>query len=495
MGTIAAGTTSSVTLPAGQAINTIGTGIAVLGAGPWLGQQIPLQNVGKVGPFSFTVSVDFTASAGGISYEIDIEPGDGDVLRSAFGASGVATTTVKPDAMAALAASGVKPPTVRSIVAQRPFTHLPGAIAANTTLVMQHQAKGPFTGFRAWYCNYGTAAATINLAKAAPSATDLADGTGLTWSSLAFGGAASLTMAAATGTGTDGNTTPTLASCDLAFVSSLARTDDATKQPLLQIRSYTSAGGTMSLVPGGTWTSLEAATGYQFASRAPVGDLVTTTTASQPLRASTSSVPQLIEFAYTSPARLIADVGDSRFKGQESTDAAVGWNSVSQRVCVVKQVAAPSFIWSPASFSITGQGHSSSYSTGLAVITSLRPDYLIFSCFSVNDTPTQATIDKAWSETMDMIEQCRRNRVTPIVTTCFTKNALSAGQVAFLSAQNARLLAIRGEVIVADVALAINNTANPTTAINSAYDCGDGVHLNDAGYIAQAACIAAVVPW
>lgn len=79
MGTIAAGKTSSISLLAGQAINTTGTGVAVLGPGPWIGQQIPLQGTWRVGPFAFDVAVGITATTS-ISYTVDINPTDGDVL-------------------------------------------------------------------------------------------------------------------------------------------------------------------------------------------------------------------------------------------------------------------------------------------------------------------------------------------------------------------------------------------------------------------------------
>lgn len=369
--------------------------------------------------------------------------------------------------------------------AHRLFGNQSGAAGAGYTFSQQFPALAPFYGFRLIFLNYGTAQ-TITISKAAPAGAAGVSGTALTWSNVLFGGSASGSQAAGSGSGS--NVVPSILVSDWVQASSLARTDSGVF-PLLQARAYFAAASTQANINSNAQGDYQAATGMEFAGAIAVGDQVTTIAGMGPVATNTWMCPSGVDFQYGLPTSVIADVGDSLMRGQESSTTSNGWRTVSDRTAALKRSSTA--IWQAASFCITGQGHAASYQTGLEVVSKLLPRYLCFRAWSPNDgSPTQALIDAAWQRTLALIEHCRRNNVTPVLCTTPPRNTLTAGEDAFLKVQNARVKALAGWVLVSDEAAVVEDPAD-RSKLAAAFNSGDGLHITSAGYDAMAVVRAA----
>lgn len=369
----------------------------------------------------------------------------------------------------------------------RLFAHSANSAGANFSFLLEAQALAPFYGFRPIYINYG-AAQTITMAKGAVTPTVLNNGTGLTWSSVLFGGSASGSQGAGSGSGQ--NVIPSILVGDWIMTPSVARSDFPTRNPLVQFRSYFSAASSQQSINSNAMGDVYAAIGQEWATAVTAGDMVTTPTTSwTPATTGTWMCPVGVEFLYGLPTYVIGDVGDSLSAGQEGGTATNGWRSVSQRAAALKNGS--SAIWQAASFAVRGQNTDASYQTGLEVVSKLKPQYLCFHAYSPNDgAPTQALVDAGWARALALIEHCRRNGVKPVLVTNGPVNSYNAGHETLRQQINARVRAMAGAVIVSDEAVPLENSLSPGQ-INATYSGGDGTHYNSAGYDAMAAIRAA----
>jgi len=357
---------------------------------------------------------------------------------------------------------------------------------SNQTLIRQHQALGPYYGFRLVYANKG-AAQTITLAKAGGAATDQqVCNTLASVVSVTKGGATTWDEAAGRGTTTNG--VPAFTLTDWIMQPSVARTDFPTEPPLLQTLTHYAGTYSQQLTSATMAPELTVAPGYRVGGRQRAGDEVTTVSASNPLPAGTSLIPFAAQFLYAETWVTVADIGDSRVRGQISSTTTIGFRSQSERVAALARAAG--LRWTPMSMAVTGQGHDASYQTGVALVTALQPTYLLIPALSVNDTMTEAIMQASFARVMALVEHCRVNRVTPVLTTVPPRDSYSAAELGYVQAQNARILALRGQLLVADVAGA---QCDSTGYIAAAYDSGDGVHINEAGTAAGAAAIYAAM--
>lgn len=368
---------------------------------------------------------------------------------------------------------------------QKPFSYAGQAVSSGVTLVTQHAADDYFYAVQLFYGNWGGSTYDITTAKiaATPTHTDL--GNTATWLTVTFPSAA--TCPVSSGAGND--IVPGLLVSNVIAVQSVARTDDTTKKPLLQCRTYYAAAASAGQVGASDIASFNASSasnGFQYASRSPAGDQTGTFTASQqPLETGTWIAPMAVKFFYTSRSFLLACVGDSLTRGQGSTANANGWpirvTSNISRTTGIKATAA-NFAW-------TGQTHAASIEYAKTVITTFKPDALTFFAWSPNDAAagshTQAIFDAAWSRTLEIVELCRQNRITPVICTSGPWNSLNAAEDARRQEQNIRVRSLANLAVIVDVASVIENTSD-RSEINSAYDSGDGLHYNNAGYAAIA---------
>ncbi|MBX9717207.1 MAG: hypothetical protein K2Q07_01390 [Burkholderiaceae bacterium] len=370
------------------------------------------------------------------------------------------------------------------------FGHQINTAGAAASFVLQSPALAPFFGSRTIHANYGTSPQTITIAKSAVTPTAGNNGLALTWNSRTWAGATTVVQPAGSGTGAD--VVPSITISDWLWVPGIARTDFPTRNQLILERAYYAASGSVQRACfANAMGDLFAATGLEFATNvAASADAVTTITSFAPAATNTWMCPIGVEFAYGVPTAVVADVGDSLMRGQESTTASNGWLSVSQRACLLKTGAA---IWQPMTFAVTGQTHAASYQTGLEVVSKLLPTFLCFRAWSPNDgAPTQALIDAAWGRTLSLIEHCRRNKVAPVVCTTPPRNSLSAGEDAFLKIQNARVKSLAGYVLVSDEAAVVEDPSDRAKLL-PAFNSGDGLHIVSAGYAAMAAVRSSVL--
>ncbi len=357
---------------------------------------------------------------------------------------------------------------------------------SNQTLIRQIQALGPYYGYRLVYANKGPAQ-TITLAKAGGAATDQqVSNTLAAVASVTKGGATSFDEGA--GSGTTNNGVPAFTLTDWIMQPSVARTDFPTEPPLLQTLTHYAGTFNHMLTSATMAPELTVAPGYRLGGRQRTGDEVTTVSASNPLPAGTSLTPFGAQFLYADTWTVVADIGDSRVRGQISSTTTIGFRSQAERVAALARAAG--LRWTPMSMAVTGQGHAASYLTGLALVAALQPTYLLIPAFSVNDTMTEAIMQASFARCMALVEHCRTNRVTPVLTTVPPRDSYSAAELGYVQAQNARILALRGQLLVADVASA---QCDATGYIAAAYDSGDGVHINEAGTALGAAAVYAAM--
>lgn len=97
-------------------------------------------------------------------------------------------------------------------------------------------------------------------------------------------------------------------------------------------------------------------------------------------------------------------------------------------------------------------------------------------------------MDACWLRTLDAIEFCHQNGITPIVLTSFPVNGLNATDKGLILLQNAKVMALPPSVITVDVATPLTLNGN----INPLYDA-DGTHPNDAGHAIMSDLVQAAI--
>lgn len=345
----------------------------------------------------------------------------------------------------------------------------------------------PFVGVQLMFALYKNVAQTITLCKIAPSGTDKNDGTALTWTTVTF---TSATMPAG-GTGTNPNITPSLLLSDVIPVSSVPRTDNASKKPLLQVRTYFNAAGDGINVPSGIfsgWNTSQYENGMQYAHQIVGGDHVTVIDSQPLVDTGTSWIqPAAIRFLYGVPSVTIAACGDSLTRGQGSAGNSQGFPYMasyylSSATKVIQQM----------NFGISGQTHATSMSTAQVVIASYKPAFITLFAWSPNDVATQVLMDTCWSNLLKVIKLCRDSDIRPIVFTSAPCGLTNTTQEALRRAQNARVLGLALAFDVCDVDRILSSAPGAST-LNPLYDSGDGLHYNAAGYAAGGAELASII--
>lgn len=321
-----------------------------------------------------------------------------------------------------------------------------------------------------------------------PITTTAGTPTGLTYSFAAY-------LPAATGSGND--IVPSLYVTGMLPITSLARTDDTTKNALLQCRTYFAAAASGISLGGtdiATFNASSAASGMQFAARTPAGDATATFTASQqPLEAGSWIVPAGVIFYYPGVRSItLASAGDSLQKGHLTTGSATGWVERMAGLLCTATVEVSPCVWA-----WTGQTHAASIAIARNIVATLKPTYQVFASWSPNDAAagshTQAIFDAGLARALDMIEFCRQNGVKPVIVTCAPWTSLTQAESDRRRALNVTLRSLSNVARIVDAATVLEDPAN-TKNLLAAYDTGDGLHWNDAGHAAVAVAGAAGGP-
>lgn len=366
------------------------------------------------------------------------------------------------------------------------------AVSAGMSVISQIPALGQFFAFRLRYYNKTLSAVTITIAKAACSPTHENDGALLTWLPVTFGGSTSAVIPAGTQpAGGDANDiVPGFIDSDLIFAVSLARTDDPTKAPLIIARTYFAGAGCAHNV-GATdiavYNASSASGGMQYASRLPAGDHVTSIDAYAPLQAGTWLNPVAAQFLYSVPTWVHSAVGDSRTRGQGSTNNLLGWPNVLQGL---RRGRSSTLLFSVEGHGWSGQHHAAIAATAKAVMANNKPNSISMHASTPNDPVTQAAMDQAFANFLDVMEVARLAgiRFTPV--TSGAVNGYNAAQNALLKAQNARIRALG--IPFLDEAAIVDDPAD-TSKIRAEFDSGDHLHYNTACYAALAVAMDTVM--
>lgn len=360
----------------------------------------------------------------------------------------------------------------------QPFNGALNTGTANFTFALQVPCvSGEFFAVQLSYQNHSATAQTLDSANVVAVSSDLANGAGLTQTPVTFnGGSVSVTVPACTGTGA--NIVPGRVLSDVVFIKSIARVDSGVN-PLLQVRSYYSGAAAVCAVAAGaagTLFQFNQLTGQEYASGFFGG--ASGTNGIAVARSNNIITPAGVIFYTSASLPVLAVVGDSLSTGQGSSG---GFLNQQARAAVLSGNK-----FTPRTLGISGQGHSASYQTGLAVIAEGKAQAIMFWAMSPNDGATQANFDKSWGETLALAQKARAAGIIPIICTSGPVNAWTAPQDAMRQAQNVRVrnLCATGIAVLSENALVLDPTNSGQ--IFPAYNSGDGLHYSDAGYQAIA---------
>jgi hypothetical protein len=371
-------------------------------------------------------------------------------------------------------------------------TNIAGDAGNGKVLNMQIPAFAPFYGARLMYLNYDTAAVmAIDGAYAAAAQYTGAAGasqnnSALTFTQVKFNGFNVANVPQAT-VGAGGQIIPGVLLSDFVQVTSVVRTDGATKPPLLRIATHFAPSANPTVHPGyngGFFTNfnvLAANPGFNYGNNAFTSSLAAMVGAGQPTFDiyGGASNPIAAVFYYDTHVYGGIAFGDSLVQGFGTSTNYNGWPEYATWQSYSN---ASGFPISFSNFATSGQKSADTFAILKATIAQYKPEYALFKAWSPNDGDTQAIFNASWGLTIDAIEYCRQNNVKPVVLTSSPANGYTWSRIA---AQNAKVLALPPWVKKVDVAAITNNPASPGT-IKAEYSSGDGTHLNDACHAAIA---------
>lgn len=362
----------------------------------------------------------------------------------------------------------------------------------------QIPAAAAFYGCRLVYLNFDTAAVmAIDGAKVAPStatggAGASANNSALTFSSfVTFSGSQSVNVPQAT-TGAGGQIIPGVAVSDFVPVTSLPRTDVVSAPPLLRIATHFAPSASPTTHPsynGTNYTNfnlLPGNPGFNYGNNQYTGTLATLTSTAQPtfdIYGGQQNPISAIFYYSTRVASLVA-FGDSLVQGGTTSTLMDGWPAYATWRSY--GTTSPMEV---SSLATSGQQSVDTFAILKAYVAQYKPQYVSFKAWSPNDGDTQAIYDTTWGRTLDAIEYCRLNGVTPVVLTSGPAAGMTWSRI---KAQNARVMALPAYVKKVDVGALINDPSNDGT-IRAAYSAGDGTHYTVAAYQAIADAVISAV--
>lgn len=219
------------------------------------------------------------------------------------------------------------------------------------------------------------------------------------------------------------------------------------------------------------------------------GDYVTTNQNAQPTTAEAyfNPVAQLDLI----PLKKVVwgvNIGDSTSQGLGTGTPAVqpynyNWAHVGAHARLQSGVAITvtndAYEGKPSAFYLGTPGGSSGRLALLLQDADFYPSFVIIQPFSVNDgTFTQATVDAAILNALQLAQACRKRGILPILRTIVPASTTTLAQDNIRKAGNAAIVAA-GEAIF-DMDAVVTDGASPAR-MQAAYVQADGIHLNKAG--------------
>ena len=407
--------------------------------------------------------------------------------------------------MAAVPAGALPRPSVPArlglLHTTRLFTYPYGTGAPNYTYLQQTGSEAPFDWVRLVYMNntpdqYQVGAASVAASAHAPSdgySAYRADGSANTFTPVLFnaaganGGLPPPSAGAATQLTVPGRIAadvPSLAFSDWVQLPSIAPDDGGTFHHLL-VRTYVLSGSPSMPVSTPTANVATAfptiAAGRNLKAYHIAGNVTAATGALSPSGPGQYVNPVAVQFTSRRRGLTIVGLGDSIDQGAMSTSGhnGAGWQAA-------KALSTPAFPMFFCNHGYIGQATGLILLNGRNAIDAYTPDVAIVPVFSPNDgTPSQASCEQGLARALNLAQYCVGKGVVPILRTGIPIGSLTTATDAFRRSVNDRACALSPGLLVADYDAAVSNGANPAR-IKPAYDPGDGIHLNDAGYAACA---------
>lgn len=407
---------------------------------------------------------------------------DGSLAEASFTSSGwMERSRFSPDGSTSFAGLVQAPQIIRSIKARSAGSNLfyaaPTATSASAwTVGEQIPVAAPYWGVQPIFVNNNKAAVmSVGAAKIASAPTDNAAAEGLTWASLTVGLATTFDVPAATPDLSTGVLKMGLLEGDPIPLASVARTDFPANSPLLHYRGLYPSGGKFSAIASGNIAALRASTGQEHSSYLANSDEVTAPTGS-PTIVSAAYRGVMFKFMFKSPVFDLLVIGDS-------TNSGTGSNSSIFTAAREAKRLAP-FPMEVVNFAIGGQTMRYTYNHWRAIIASgYRPRAVLIPTWTVNTSLNAAGFANTITYAMAIASEAMDLGIIPILQTPPPASSLTGGNIALWQAHYAMVLALNGQYIVVDQTKSVmdpNDPAHYLAALTT-----DGLHPNEAGYVAK----------
>jgi len=379
------------------------------------------------------------------------------------------------------------------------------AITARTGLAW-FAAETDFLWVRPWYANATTSTLTIDKttiqASAGMASLQPVDAGGAVLPMLPVyanaaglehkpgevsGSALALAIPAPSTNATLAAANPAFACGDWTKCPSIPRADGSFR-PLLQVRSYNSGAATLiNEVDKDAWDDPAVHLGRIIDLYDGGGDQ--SAAASPAMAEVIRCYVAGLEFLGPRMVQSVLCIGDSETEGNMSTSGRRSWGHI-----VTAALSTANRPVSHINAGWTAQTTQQFVDRGIQDIRRFLPSVVCFPGMSPNDFPTaMAVVQNGFENCLRLANAAREAGAIPIFWTSFPTNGRTAAQDAPRQWLNATLRGLRSNGwLVADFDAAISNGGNPASIL-PAFDSGDGLHLNDAGWNACAAVMQPVL--
>lgn len=387
------------------------------------------------------------------------------------------------------------------------------AVSAGTTIQNVLTAEAAYIGVRLVYGSNNAVGMTGMKALVAPSASlnndrDPVDGANAAvgWTTVTFNnggafllppsaaGAAVAAGAVTAGSGSAGTTVESHYASDWMQLQSIARNDGGSL-PLLFSRTYfpNAAQAIGMSSPQDAWATDPAVhDGRIIQSSLQTVDGVTT-----PANfTATSKIGRwghclAVQFLSRYRGLSVHAIGDSIVQGAGSQgNVANGFRPWGHIAC--KDVSQPTRPVTFANWGVSGQTTAEMLKRLASIIDNYAPDVLFVGPFTVNDAAADLTAGRGLFYMRSAIARCLAAGVVPVLFTGIPGSKIGTVETQRLAFNAAVRGAAQDGVPVADFDAALRDPAAQSQLL-AAYNSGDNVHPNDAGYAAMAAIARAAV--
>ncbi len=358
-----------------------------------------------------------------------------------------------------------------------------GLYSGTYTFTEQHPVPKNAVGFRVRWRNYAASAMALAIAKYAVAPASGNNGTGLTWRILTVAGAGTANVPAAIGSGA--SIQPGILYSDPVY--------GIVQSPYIQTRSVFGSGGARTCTAADL-NALNSDMGVNILSVATAGDHATTIDSQTPSTGSPSYHTCDIEWILEPllPTCSLIDVGDSRSRGEYSTSGRLGPSVWAQKLAAVNG----RFLLGSSNYGVSGAPRAASHAELLKILSIDLPTYATVWFESPNDGSGQAAMDADFAMGVYAVTECQKNRVIPIICTPTPRNATS-GALTVWTAQRDRIrnFAAQNNLMCADYASVLEDSANPGQWISAMKASGDGTnfHPSQEGYKAMGTVLYAAI--